>query len=206
MVSNNPLARIQEKLESKIMEAKDSKMKATSETLKSMRVLKLHSWETTFLKKILELRQTERSWQKSILGEIPWISGMGVKVYGSKAYVRQSAWIQTAKGPRAEAWSSPLLGPPLTVRENVLFGKEIKKRYYKDVLKACALNKDIDMWANGDLSVVGERGTNLSGGQQQRIQLARAINSDSDVYLLDDPFNVVEAHTKAHLFQVKKIY
>ncbi|KAJ9690992.1 hypothetical protein PVL29_013250 [Vitis rotundifolia] len=118
----------------------------------------------------------------SILGEIPGISGTGSKVYGSKAYVPQSAWIQTG-----------------TIRDNVLFGKEINKAFYEDVLEACALDRDIQLWSNGDLSVVGERGMNLSGGQKQKIQLARAIYSDSDVYFLDDPFSVVDAHTGAHL-------
>lgn len=67
MVSNTPLASRQERLHSKIMEAKDSRIKATSETLKSMRVLKLHSWESTFSKKIFQLRETERSWLKKYL-------------------------------------------------------------------------------------------------------------------------------------------
>ncbi|KAH7515548.1 hypothetical protein FEM48_Zijuj10G0038500 [Ziziphus jujuba var. spinosa] len=320
MVCNTPLANMQESLHSKIMDAKDVRIKMTSETLKSMRVLKLHSWEPRFLKKLLELRETERSWLKrylytcsavaflfwasptlvsvvtfsvcillhtpltagtvlsalatfrilqepiynlpelismitqtkvsidrvqefikedrkkqtadhtskvsnivieiekgeytwetsdlnskkpvlkiteklsimkgykvavcgsvgsgkssllcSILGEIPRISGAGIKVYGTKAYVPQSAWIQTG-----------------TIRENVLFGQKMDEAYYEDVLEGCALDKDIKMWVDGDLSVVGERGMNLSGGQKQRIQLARAVYSDSDVYFLDDPFS-----------------
>jgi ABC-type nitrate/sulfonate/bicarbonate transport system ATPase subunit len=42
----------------------------------------------------------------------------------------------------------------------------------------------------------------MSGGQKQRIQLARAVYSDADVYLLDDPFSAVDAHTAATLFNV----
>ncbi|KAL5067207.1 hypothetical protein RYX36_018094, partial [Vicia faba] len=41
---------------------------------------------------------------------------------------------------------------------------------------------------------------NLSGGQKQRIQLARAVYNDADIYLLDDPFSAVDAHTAAILF------
>ncbi|GFS29526.1 multidrug resistance-associated protein 9 [Actinidia rufa] len=326
VVSNTPLANMQERLHSKIMDAKDSRIKSTSESLKSMRVMKLHSWESTFLKKLLQLRETERNWLKrylytcsavafffwasptvvsvvtfgvcivlktpltsgtvlsalatfrilqepiynlpelismiaqtkvsvdriqdfikddqkksmqfhaskagdaaieldtaeyaweksnstsktpiikitekvsivrgfkvaicgsvgsgkssllySILDEIPRISGAGIKVYGSKSFVPQKAWIQTG-----------------TVRENVLFGNEMNKALYEDVLAGCALKQDIEMWVDGDLCVVGERGINLSGGQKQRIQLARAIYSDSDIYFLDDPFSAVDAHT-----------
>ncbi|KAM3202809.1 putative ABC transporter C family member 15 [Capsicum annuum] len=331
MVSNTPLASMQEQLHSKIMEAKDVRIKATSETLKSMRVLKLHSWESTFLKKLLQLREKERGWLKrylytcsavaflfwasptlvsvvnfgfciilktpltsgavlsalatfrilqepiynlpelismvaqtkvsvdriqdflreedqkkltsyhtpnatdvaielepgeyawgtneskkstikitekirimkgwkvaicgsvgsgkssllcSIMGEIPRVSGSRVKINGSKAFVPQSVWMQTG-----------------TVRDNVLFGKEMYKARYDDVVERCALKRDIEMWADGDLNLVGERGMNLSGGQKQRIQLARAIYSDSDIYLLDDPFSAVDAQTGAHMFK-----
>ncbi|KAG6536450.1 hypothetical protein ZIOFF_001506 [Zingiber officinale] len=67
MASNTPLANLQERLHSKIMEAKDSRIKATTETLKCMRILKLHSWETTFLDKLLQLREAERRWLKRYL-------------------------------------------------------------------------------------------------------------------------------------------
>lgn len=33
------------------------------------------------------------------------------------------------------------------------------------------------------------KGLNLSGGYKQRLKLARAFCSDSDIYLLDDPFS-----------------
>ncbi|MCO5582776.1 hypothetical protein L7F22_036675, partial [Adiantum nelumboides] len=48
---------------------------------------------------------------------------------------------------------------------------------------------------------IGERGINLSGGQKQRFQLARALYQDADIYLLDDPFSAVDAHTGQHLFK-----
>jgi ATP-binding cassette subfamily C (CFTR/MRP) protein 2 len=54
----------------------------------------------------------------------------------------------------------------------------------------------------GDLTEIGERGVTLSGGQKQRVQLARALYQDADVYLLDDPFSAVDAHTATNLFNV----
>ncbi|KAJ7945509.1 ABC transporter C family member 3 [Quillaja saponaria] len=62
MVCNTPLVHMQKGLQSKIMTAKDSRIKVTSETLKSTRVLKMQSWESSFLKKLLQLRETEVSW------------------------------------------------------------------------------------------------------------------------------------------------
>ena len=54
----------------------------------------------------------------------------------------------------------------------------------------------------GDQTIIGERGINLSGGQKQRIQIARALYQDADIYLFDDPFSAVDAHTGSHLFKV----
>ncbi|XP_019168072.1 PREDICTED: putative ABC transporter C family member 15 [Ipomoea nil] len=331
MLSNIPFASMQKKLQTKIMEAKDSRIKATSEILKNMKILKLHSWETAFFNKLLTLRETEKGWLRrylytcsavaflfwasptlvsvvtfgvcvvtntpltagtvlsalatfrilqepiynlpelistvvqtkvsvrrmqefigeedqqkltsyhasdtsevaleiepgeyaweyddskkstikinhkitikkgskvaicgsvgsgkssllcSIMGEIPKVSGSSIKSYGSKALVAQTAWIQTG-----------------TIRDNVLFGREMDKTYYDDVVECCALTYDFGMWADGDLTLVGERGINLSGGQKQRVQLARAMYSDSDIYLLDDPFSAVDAKTGAHIFK-----
>ncbi|KAJ8340239.1 hypothetical protein SKAU_G00348720 [Synaphobranchus kaupii] len=48
---------------------------------------------------------------------------------------------------------------------------------------------------------IGERGLNLSGGQKQRISLARAVYSNKDIILLDDPFSAVDAHVGKHIFE-----
>lgn len=62
--------------------------------------------------------------------------------------------------------------------------------------------KDLELLPYGDHTEIGERGVNLSGGQKQRIQLARALYQDADIYLLDDPFSAVDAHTATSLFNV----
>ncbi|XP_006839138.3 ABC transporter C family member 3 isoform X1 [Amborella trichopoda] len=118
-----------------------------------------------------------------ILGEVPKVSGT-VKMCGTKAYVAQSPWIQSGK-----------------IEDNILFGNEMERDRYERVLEACALKKDLDILPFGDQTVIGERGINLSGGQKQRIQIARAIYQDADIYLFDDPFSAVDAHTGTHLFQ-----
>ena len=120
----------------------------------------------------------------SVLGEMPKLSGM-VKISGEVAYVPQSPCI--------------LIG---NIKENGLFGKPYQSVKYDTTVDACALKKDFELFPAGDLTKIGERGINMSGGQKQRIQIARAIYQDADIYLLDDPFRTVDAHTGTHLFQV----
>ncbi|XP_020982729.1 ABC transporter C family member 3 isoform X2 [Arachis duranensis] len=320
---------LQEKFQTKLMESKDTRMKATSEVLRNMRILKLQGWEMKFLSKIIQLRKTEQMWLKKfvytsamttfvfwgaptfvsvvtfgtcmlvgiplesgkilsalatfrilqepiynlpetismiaqtkvsldrislflrledlqfdvveklplgtsdkaievtngnfswdlsssvttlkninlsvfhgmkvavcgtvgsgkstllscILGEVPKVSGT-LKVCGKKAYVAQSPWIQSGK-----------------IEDNILFGKKMDREKYEKILEACSLKKDLETLSFGDQTIIGERGINLSGGQKQRIQIARALYQDSDIYLFDDPFSAVDAHTGSHLFK-----
>ncbi|XP_021840002.2 ABC transporter C family member 10 [Spinacia oleracea] len=118
----------------------------------------------------------------AILGEVPYVDGI-VEVYGRIAYVSQTAWIQTG-----------------TIRENILFGCDMDDLRYQETLRRCSLVKDLDLLPYGDMTEIGERGVNLSGGQKQRIQLARALYQDAEIYLLDDPFSAVDAHTATSLF------
>jgi len=58
----------------------------------------------------------------------------------------------------------------------------------------CALESDLKILPAGDSTEIGEKGVNLSGGQKQRIGLARAVYSDADIFLLDDPLSAVDSH------------
>nr|AMP82923.1 ABC transporter C family member 3 [Catalpa bungei] len=326
MLANVPLGNLQEKYQDELMKSKDKRMKATSEVLRNMRILKLQAWELRFLSKIMDLRKVETGWLRKylytsafttfvfwgaptfvsvvtfgaamlmgiplesgkilsalatfrilqepiynlpdtismivqtkvsldriasflslddlppdvveklpignsdtavevingtfswdvssptlkdinfrvsrgmrvaicgtvgsgkssllscILGEMPKVSGV-IRLSGTKAYVAQSPWIQSGK-----------------IEENILFGKGMDRQQYDRVLEACALKKDLEILSFGDQTVIGERGINLSGGQKQRIQIARALYQDADIYLFDDPFSAVDAHTGTHLF------
>ena len=118
----------------------------------------------------------------AILGEMEKVSGT-ISRKGSVAYVSQQAWIQN-----------------LTLRNNVLFGKDLLKSKYKKAIEACALKSDLQILPQGDATEIGENGINLSGGQKQRINLARAVYQDADVYLLDDPLSAVDVHVGKHIF------
>lgn len=80
------------------------------------------------------------------------------------------------------------------------------KRRYENTLRRCSLVYDLESLPFGDRTQIGERGVNLSGGQKQRVQLARALYHDADIYLLDDPFSCVDAHTAASLLNVGVIH
>ncbi len=68
-------------------------------------------------------------------------------------------------------------------------------------MEACALDPDLRLLPDGDMTEIGERGVNLSGGQKQRVNLARAMYSDSEVFLLDDPLSAVDARVAQHIFK-----
>ncbi|CAL1531982.1 unnamed protein product [Lymnaea stagnalis] len=118
-----------------------------------------------------------------ILGEMKLLNG-SVNLKGSVAYVAQQAWIQNC-----------------SVKENILFGSPLDAKRYSDILKACALERDLSILPQGDETEIGEKGINLSGGQKQRVALARAVYSNQDVYLLDDPLSAVDAHVGKHIFE-----
>uniref|UniRef100_A0A0D9QZF0 ATP binding cassette subfamily C member 11 n=1 Tax=Chlorocebus sabaeus TaxID=60711 RepID=A0A0D9QZF0_CHLSB len=119
----------------------------------------------------------------AILGEMNLLEG-SVGVQGSLAYVPQQAWIVSG-----------------SIRENILMGDPYDKARYLQVLHCCSLNRDLELLPFGDMTEIGERGLNLSGGQKQRISLARAVYSDRQLYLLDDPLSAVDAHVGKHIFE-----
>uniref|UniRef100_A0A452TN78 ATP-binding cassette sub-family C member 12 n=1 Tax=Ursus maritimus TaxID=29073 RepID=A0A452TN78_URSMA len=119
----------------------------------------------------------------ALLGQMQLQQGI-VAVNGTVAYVSQQAWIFHGN-----------------VRENILFGEKYDHQRYQHTVRVCALQEDLSSLPYGDLTEIGERGLNLSGGQRQRISLARAVYSNHEIYLLDDPLSAVDAHVGKHVFE-----
>ncbi|KAI8912518.1 P-loop containing nucleoside triphosphate hydrolase protein [Gorgonomyces haynaldii] len=118
----------------------------------------------------------------AIIGECSKSKG-SVKLFGNLGYAPQQAWIQNG-----------------TIRDNILFGQPFdQERYYK-VLFDCALTRDLEIWPDGDMTEIGERGINLSGGQKQRINLARLVYYSPDIAMMDDPLSAVDVHVGQHIF------
>ncbi|XP_064120685.1 ATP-binding cassette sub-family C member 4-like [Macrobrachium nipponense] len=118
----------------------------------------------------------------AILGELPAKAG-SISVRGRVAYASQEPWVFSG-----------------TVKQNILFGQSFNEKRYNEVIRVCALEQDLEQLAEGDLTMVGERGVALSGGQKARVNLARAVYYDADIYLLDDPLSAVDTHVGRHLF------
>ncbi|KAF3970894.1 hypothetical protein CMV_005450 [Castanea mollissima] len=119
----------------------------------------------------------------AMLGELPAISNANVVVRGTVAYVSQVSWIFNA-----------------TVRDNILFGSAFQSARYEKAIDVTALRHDLDLLPGGDLTEIGERGVNISGGQKQRVSMARAVYSNSDVYVFDDPLSALDAHVARQVF------
>lgn len=118
-----------------------------------------------------------------LLGELVPESGT-IRVGGSVSYAAQEPWLFLS-----------------TVRRNIIFGQEYDSELYRTIVKVCALQRDFELFPDGDKTLVGERGVSLSGGQRARINLARAVYRNADVYLLDDPLSAVDTHVGKQLFE-----
>lgn len=88
-----------------------------------------------------------------------------------------------------------------TIRENILFGLEYSKDWYKKVVDAACLLPDFKQFPSRDFTEIGERGITLSGGQKARVALARAIYSNADIILLDDPLSAVDAKVAHKIYK-----
>src|SRR5438093_12926747 len=94
---------------------------------------------------------------------------------------------------RAMVFQAPSLLPWRTVTGNIMYGLELQGRK-KDPAAQATVEQLIQM--------VGLSGfeqsypSELSGGMQQRVNLARALATDPEMLLLDEPFASLDAQTR----------
>lgn len=74
------------------------------------------------------------------------VTAHSVSLQGLVAYVPQQAWIQNS-----------------TLRENIVFGHEVKENWYQQILEACALQPDLEILPAGDETEIGEKVWNWDG-------------------------------------------
>ncbi|KAM3511567.1 hypothetical protein MY11210_004785 [Beauveria gryllotalpidicola] len=100
------------------------------------------------------------------------------------AYVSQPPWIENR-----------------TIQENIIFGNGFDQDRYTAVLRACALERDLQALPHEDMAMAGVNGGTLSGGQKWRVSLARALYSRAQVLVLDDILSAVDPHVAKWLCQ-----
>ncbi|KAJ3278206.1 hypothetical protein HDU79_001788, partial [Rhizoclosmatium sp. JEL0117] len=120
---------------------------------------------------------------QALIGDMIQLDGTA-KTFGRIGYSPQAAWLQNS-----------------SLRSNVLFGSAFDEKRYNQVIQCCSLGKDLQLLSHGDMSEIGEKGVTLSGGQAARVNLARAIYSDADILLLDDPLAAVDSHVGRHILE-----
>ena len=82
----------------------------------------------------------------------------------------------------------------------LLFTGTLREEIGGDAYVAAVDAQDVvDALPEGLDAVLEERGRSLSGGQRQRLVLARALATEADVLVLDEPTSAVDAHTEARI-------
>ena len=138
-------------------------------------------------KDVLDRRNTDmiKKFNESLESNMNYIhSNCPVKVNGTISLIEQKPWIQNK-----------------SIRENILFGKPLIPERYNKVIEVSQLGRDLEILEGGDMTEIGEKGVNLSGGQKARISIARAIYSQFDIVLMDDPLSALDAHVKNKVFE-----
>ncbi|KAK2001812.1 multidrug resistance-like protein [Colletotrichum falcatum] len=121
---------------------------------------------------------------QGLLGELPHVTGTIELSSHRISWCEQSPWLINE-----------------TIRKNIICFSEFDTDFYRQVLKACDLEKDLAQLPEGDQTVIGSKGLALSGGQKQRVALARAVYSRPRIALFDDIFSGVDNQTADAVFE-----
>ena len=153
-----------------------------------------------------------RYWQRNV-------NNIYILLQGSVAYVAQQAWIQNSTlrdnilfghDYNEERYNKVLhacaLRPDIEVLpggDQTEIGEKVLYLSNLATLRDLYMYPNFNVWTSRNISQIyfGLQSINLSGGQKQRVSLARAVYSNSDIYLFDDPLSAVDSHVGKHIFE-----
>ena len=84
------------------------------------------------------------------------------------------------------------------VSEHTLSWKKQKINKQKEIDKYYILSKKLNIKANSYKDLI----INLSGGNQQKVMIARWLNTDAEIFLLDNPTQGIDVGTKSEIYKL----
>ncbi|KAG9258286.1 multidrug resistance-like protein [Emericellopsis atlantica] len=136
---------------------------------------------------------------RALLGELSVQGNVSVGCAGPIAFCEQSPWLPNETVHQVITGRLP---SDAGDKNNADVSSTLSEDddWYRTVLRACRLERDIETWPRGEETRVGSKGITMSGGQKQRLSLARAIYARRELLLLDDSFSGIDASTEDALF------
>jgi ATP-binding cassette subfamily B protein len=87
-----------------------------------------------------------------------------------------------------------------TILENIRAARPgATREEVRRAARAACVDGDIEAFADGYDTMVGERGVTLSGGQKQRVAIARMLLQRAPILIFDDSLSAVDAETDARI-------
>ncbi|MGG9964222.1 ATP-binding cassette domain-containing protein [Ferruginibacter sp. SUN106] len=124
-----------------------------------------------------------------ILGFLPAVNGGEIlinDVIAAPATIQQ-CWPSVAYVRQQKFFIHDTLLRNITLEE-----ANYDKEQLTSALNISGLEKLAAGFPEGLEKIITENGSNISGGQQQRVAIARALYKNSEVILLDEPFNEID--------------
>lgn len=94
----------------------------------------------------------------------------------------------------------------LSLKENIILGRNVKEEEYEKVLKICKVDEIRNRKMFRDNYLIEDKGFNLSGGEKQKIILARALLKKCNYLILDECLSEVDISTEKEIINNIKEY
>ena len=131
-------------------------------------------------------------------GKTTLISLLAGLISADEGQVLKGGQAITGPGPdRGIVFQSYSLMPWLSVRENVALAVDRVFASESATERAARVKRYVSMV--GLTPAIDKKPAQLSGGMRQRVAVARALATDPDVLLLDEPLSALDALTRANL-------